>query len=484
MIAKRISVTGRRSSPRFLTIVSTRSKSFVELRQSLKRPLAMQRLTAMLMARCGTSPAMQGRRLLLVAASAMLLAGCATPLAGGPPLISMAAPSSPPRVVVALVDTGIQPFHEAFRLPPHWDTQWIQSLPNVTVVSAGFREKALSPADWQFEKGQLYWFEGTRVLAASLNREVDEAFSGPNRPIWDEAGHGTITASIVAQASPNAFIVMAEASSVRDSLEWVRDQPWIDVVSMSIGAPPLPFSVTNAATPGGYPPPGVLHEMVLQGKMVFQAAGNEPILTVPTEEGLPWVVAVGSADAVQRGTSPFSRVPPDFVANETHDHVADRDDLTGYRSAAGTSVAAPLAASVASEVVYALRAEVGQTGGITDGALVTGGGRRVTESDLRDALNASAMLWGSADYRLDLARASAGDVAMPLLPEADGVPVGPWVQMGWGWLGEPVVGTTLDFLRGTSSPSAKPEAAAYMEAAYGLREAYWDLPVHGPSSRR
>lgn len=417
----------------------------------------------------------------------LIVAGCVSPTN-----LSSATTEPAPipypgaRVVVALLDTGIQPYHEVFKLPPAADTSWIPELPNLEVVPARFSQNALDPEKWNFKKGQLYWFEGTRVLAISLTRGVDEIFTGPERPIWEDTSHGTMTASVVAQASPHAFIVMAEASSFNGSLEWVRDQPWIDVVSISAGEPPLPWSWTNVLTPAygavPYSPPAVFRQMNREGKIVFLAAGNEPIPTLHSEKGLPWVITVGGADATSHGHNPLSRFPPDIVANYTHDHVANRSNLAGYRVASGTSFSAPLAAGLAAEAIYLLREDAGWATGIRDGVLLDLHGRPVTQSDVRAALNASALHWNTTDYEArppggPLPR--LGNVTLPMIPRVEGTPVGPWIQMGWGWVGESLLPSLVAILNGETEPPPKPGAEEYMARAYALREAYWSLPVHG-----
>lgn len=416
------------------------------------------------------------------------LSGCVAPgtqsLAPG-----SGGPVESPRVVVAAVmDTGIQPYHEVFRLGDPGEAAWIRALPNVTVLGDSFREWALrDAAAWDtLELGALYWFEGTRVLAASFWTPRDDPVSevvGPvvdnatgqsnNHPILDESLHGTAVASVIAQASPHAFVLMLEENGgAGDMFEWLDGQDWIDIVTSS------------RSTVAGLPIPEEFDPVVQgyarawdRGIPVFSGSGNEPSPLLTGDNGPPWVVRVGGVDPGSRGASVMSGGFPDLVANYTHDHMADARNLSGYLSGYGTSFASPRVAAVAAEAVYQLRLRFGHAGGIRNGALVDAGGVTVTNADLRAALNATAVYWDSEDFvpqSPDELGERPATVALPVLPDGSPAPIGPWVQMGWGHLDEALVPAVVEVLSGATAPAKPPAAVAFMDSMFAAREAYWN----------
>lgn len=425
--------------------------------------------------------------ILLMGFLTMGLSGCVGPGAQQT-LLDEPADIAPPRVVVAThLDTGIQPYHEVFRLEDSREAAWIHELPNVTVLGADFRGRVLEDVDaWdELELGRLYYFEGTRVLAISfwepfaapglreVSQVLDNLTGQPNaHPIYDESLHGTAVASVVAQASPHAFVLMIEENSnALDGLAWVDQQPWIDI-----------YSVSRSALVGGGNPPeknsfaASYHKAWEEGKLVFVAAGNDPSPLFMGEQSAPWVVRVGGMDPASHGATVMSSGLPDMVSNYTHDHLADARTTTEYLEGYGTSLATPRIAATAAEAIYQLRARASHGGGIRDGALVMGEGARVTNVDVRAALNGTARYWGTGEYEPDLAGWSGriATVALPVLPEDPTGTLGPWTQMGWGHVDEARVPDILAALLGEAPAPKPPGAVAFMEAQYALRETWWN----------
>ena len=56
--------------------------------------------------------------------------------------------------------------------------------------------------------------------------------------------------------------------------------------------------------------------------------------------------------------------------------------------------------------------------------------------------------------------------SIPILPT-------PWVQMGWGYVGNDTWKTIVATLQGNPPPPKPPEAVAYMAQQQAAREAYW-----------
>jgi hypothetical protein len=398
----------------------------------------------------------------------LVVAGC----------VQMEGPSTQvadrPRVVIAQVDTGIQPFHESFRLPPDADVSWLASLEGLVVVPSSFSDRAFDPASWDLLPNQLYWFEGTRVLGISPDF-VREVPSIENRRVFDDSGHGTMTASILAQDAPSSWIVAVETISYVGTFEWIRNQSWIDVVSVSALAPPAPWGAQNEVQPETFAPPRVAREIVEQGRPVYWAAGNFPHPTVHTESGPPWVVAVGGVNEGPHGW-PSNSLPPDLVGDYVRDHMADSAGPARYTAASGTSFAAPAIAALAANAITTLRGEAGGGAGTFPGPSSAAAWR--DPAALRRALNLTAGYWGPGDHAPappgGTQSRDVGNLTLPILPRVEGTPVGPWVQMGWGYLNQSHLPLLLEVLRGGEGPPKPPEAIAYMEQVYEARRAYWE----------
>lgn len=408
------------------------------------------------------------------------LGGClqATPL--GTPAHEVGKAAAP-AVVLALLDRGINPWHDAFALPVG-----MSSPPPVPAeaVPQTFRDRLAAEGlnAWNsLEKEKVYWFEGTRVLAVSLTQDIppEALILFPNDPhvIYDDANHGTATASVAAEAAPNAWILMVETNQLSDpAYRWAAEQPWIDVISTSLGSlGHLP------KTPQRDPYATALLEAVTQGKIVVSAGGNyaDPNL-LDGESSPPWVISIGGAEGDRHGITPFTSQPVDIVANFSWPGLAANDSDTDRYFGKGTSFSAPHVAAVLAQTVFELRWQTGHAGGITDGALVNASGLRLTNADFRSALNMSARYWNTTDYELKANVSQfptfvAYEVTNPALPAVPGTPAGPWLQMGWGYVDESTTDVLKDLLAGRATPPDKTDAAAYMEALYEARAAVWDL---------
>lgn len=391
--------------------------------------------------------------------------------AGGAPAPVLPTQSpEKPYVVVAVLDTGINAHHEAFRrtnLVAHPST-YIQGYP---ATSQGL--DLSQSVDWtQLKRRTLYWFPGTSIVGAYSVGDSDNL-----RVLYDDEGHGTGTASNVVVANPHAKIVMVETdgATLHDAVKWAAERPWIDVISISWGA-------LVANLPTGGPLANYTRTAVDAGKIVVVSSGNDPTIGhTDSTNGPAWVWSVGGADKTTRGETLVSSKLPDYVSNFTP-IVAHEENPSDYTWNLGTSFAAPTVAGVASRVVLNLRQEVGQDVGIVDGALVDAGGLRVTNRDLRQALNRTADYWTAADHRPDAYEPNP--VQHPnyvnrwlflVLGATAPISPTPWTQMGWGYVGPETVGPATRFLLGEAPPpdllrdAQKLTAKPFMEANYDLR---------------
>ena len=388
-------------------------------------------------------------------------------------------------VVVGAVDTGINPYHDQFQAPgitlPKRFVDVHTGKPPIALRLAQegtFDERWTSDERmWMsLEKGALYWFEGTRILAMSLNEP------SPDGRINDGGSHGTEVASTLRTVSPEAWVVMIQAPNfparndttfaafdkAAEGIQWLAEQPWIDILSLSLGIPgnpPAPvWDALEAAT----------RAAVQAGKVVVFPAGNEPSASIfQGTAGPPWVISAGGAEPSVQGEHATASKLVDVVADFTR--VAAGREPDEYNHAHGTSFSAPEVAGNIAQALLGLRKASNETSAEPPGVLCVCNDTHLVVHDFREALNASAVYWNTTDWD-PLNYTSTSTLDFLFNPTAPILPT-PWVQMGWGYVGNDTWRTMVDFLQG-HPPPAKPDAAKqYMAAYQAAREAYW--AAHG-----
>jgi len=358
---------------------------------------------------------------------------------------------------------------------------FIPGLPEYETIQLSFElpyEDAFAKDNLaSLKQDKLYWFKDTRILAYSTGEFLGGAQKYSN---IDEHGHGTALASLVMRANPEAVILMVEAGRSHLAIQWAVQQTWTDVLSISIGS----FNLPSEFVGGDAGRVESLKDAATMGKMVVAAVGNEIIPPhLGTYAGPPWAIGVGGVVRETQGESLFSGKTPDFVS-EFGARLASKETTEDkWWDGSGTSFSAPLLAGVVSRAIYEIRAEWGHLGGITDGALaLSGDGRKITNADVRLALNRTATYWLPSDYSLppDPAACPTCTVArtsVPIAPEIPGTPVGPWLQMGWGFVNESTGPQLVRVLLGKETLPQKPDGAMlFMHELYEARKAYWNGP--------
>lgn len=305
-----------------------------------------------------------------------------------------------PQTVVALIDTGMNPYHQEFRRPALVDnpSTYISGLPASQLVEVDlcFYDPAtktvaqsrcpasadaaagndaakwapfdVSPAGARAAgAGEIAWFPGTNVMLVSFGHVGDQNYPGMDgaRGAGDE--HGTWTTSNVGGLTtgtcPECIVVLIEGDTVaaiEDAYWWASNQPWIDVISSSVsigligvGANPADFfDATSAATKNA----------VANGKLVFESSGNgianagvAPTSTYLGANANPWTIAVGCS-AEHTGQQCFYSDYPNPITASGIDRIgASVDTYIGTAGVGGTSFSAPSSAGVAARTIYALR---------------------------------------------------------------------------------------------------------------------------------
>jgi len=312
------------------------------------------------------------------------LFGRRTPLATVAP-----ATQSGEHVVMAVVDTGINPYHEFFRAPALQDhpSSWLPGFPSEAEpleltfghpttdaaraadasMWASVRSSAYDEETDAFTT-HLYTFPGTRVVGAvSFGEYVDttDVEAPPTTAILDDHSHGSASSGLAAGANMpaadgNVLIVMVEIGkgTFEEGVLWAAQQPWIDAISVSLG------TVGNVGTGPAMDaydrfvwgetrmsPLVATGAAALSGRPVFVASGNgisgQGLLTPDrcstyTSEwtGPLWVTRIGAADGGTSNPKPWYCTPVDVIAKTGVGSVGHTTS-TGISIATGTSASAP-----------------------------------------------------------------------------------------------------------------------------------------------
>jgi hypothetical protein len=387
------------------------------------------------------------------------------------------------RVVVAVVDSATNPYHEFFDVggdstvtPDVLAEFGIDDRQTISLTRTGdfSADYAADRAQWDaVEIGKPYWFEGTNVIGISF----DPSTSRPILPDDERDTHGVGTTAAVLAANPEAVTVLVEGVNA-DSESWAFTHPAVDIVSTSYGFPgslPVPFHLENS------------HSGVVElGKLHAGAADNSPALSPPDGTSGPWwsIGVAGYAEGTSEGRELLSGNLVDVVGDFTQDLPYCAECTSGTRSVSGTSFATPRVAGTLSAVLLEARRGAGHLGGIDPGGdapRLVGGSLPTTNWELRRAMEEGAYYPGLAGY--DPESAVFDDLtAAPVLDPA------PWLQTGWGAVTpDPehgVVAETLAHLGVGGEPTRfkSAEACAFNNAGISARHAYWDSVAVGSES--
>jgi hypothetical protein len=334
-----------------------------------------------------------------------------------------------PLVVIAHIDTGINPYNRAFRdasaralqhpctylrgypcsapaLPLHLDAPDMATALQLDAAVWGD-----SDHEGSIVPGQLYWIPGTRIVGAMrftplfgggtncplvgippANILNDPTADCPDHPILDDHGHGTMTASRMA-GSPHSLCPTCRIVSIEgltpDAVKWVADQGWIDVQTNS-WVDLVPPVVNQALQPvwdlspelrdaiNGGNSTSVRVKDAAARMPVFFASGNgaaylagfAPTPTYLLSTGVPGVILVGGDDNGK--VTAWAGAPPHVVADAYGGWAALRSSFAQAPDpiACCTSAASPYAAGGGAAIVREARRVLHSEGtGVHDGVL-------------------------------------------------------------------------------------------------------------------
>lgn len=341
-----------------------------------------------------------------------------------PPVVS--PPSTPPSlpppsaargvddvVVVAVIDSGINPYHWdylAAKMPQALNSDGSDDLPlfedpaswlpghpgaeafksyqalnlSIDPTDPAADTAALAAkdaAEWGkivYSEGtsndqvSMYWMPGTKIIGhvafspASLGDPTTSYLLGPlTGPVntFAVSSHGIGTSSVAAGnihgSCPNCLIVYVHGTSEQAN-EWVAKQDWIDAQTNSWG---LSLVYRDRAYAGS--DTELQREAVERGQSIFFSAGNgqENAFLVPnttlqsSQEGPDWLITVGAVDSVD-SSSPSGHGKPADIASvgDSYPSATGGDGTaTAEGSFGGTSNATPVTAGLYAEALYRLR---------------------------------------------------------------------------------------------------------------------------------
>ena len=454
---------------------------------------------------------------------ALFAGGLLAPVSG-----AAAARPARPEAVVALIDTGINPYSPAFRdkskLAQRHPSTYLRGYPKDAAalkltLDVPYEEAvAKDEAVWKSVRGnQLYWIPGTRIAGAisfgdggtSCPSPVQvppvAAFvqeDCPENNILDDHGHGTMTASRAAGApsslAPGARIVAIEGLGAK-SVEWAADQGWIDVQSNSwinLVPPPAPSSTTEAFSDAA----ARMLTLAASGNGTAYIAGAAPTPTYLLSTAPPGVILVGAHDNGKMTL--WSGSPPHVVADGYAGETAIARSIEAMRPdpiACCTSAASPYAAGGAIALIIEARRLLRSDGTGTQGGIVACGRPGAvpkgpladgvfTLAELRDVFLHTAETLPS-EGRDDGAVHWAGDprppdhiengpganpfcvgcTTMPLAWKALPESADASALVGYGGINEHSVAAGYAVLRGEEEVPARPSADAQYERDQQLR---------------
>ena len=412
-----------------------------------------------------------------------------------------------PHVVVALIDNAIDIYHPIFRrenliYPP---STYIEGFPdtatavNITFDDVGGYWSSIEKDSRIWERlttKTLYWFPHTNIIGITFRD-----FRGSNEsPLLPGPWHGTATSSIIAMKCPNATIVFIQAnsSSLVEAFSWAVNQSWIDII--------LPEFATRNNTPRTEwnEIPNISKNAVEKGKIIITPAGNSArkISFFSNICGMPWVISVGGVESYSHGASIFVSRNADYVSNYTEmaAHVPKPPNEWNlfnetYRNCSGTSASSVVVVATFASIVFKLREKFNYTHGIINGSLIDIPEKsiKVTNADVRDAVNHTALYWKTSDWSpghwpywkdpmwKNLFSHPISWLFFPIFLEMRFYTITrpinsfvPWLQMGWGFVDNSIVNTTVKILIGEQEIPKKPNGAVqYMNFLIHLRTKIW-----------
>jgi hypothetical protein len=431
-------------------------------------------------------------------------------------------------VVIALIDTGVNPYHVAYRRPEYaiHPSLYIEGFPS-TAPALGLTFNAADytaartgddAAVWSQVAGRtLYWIPGTNVIGAySIRDEVDAPPAGITpRPIIDDFGHGTGVSSVSGGAgfsfqtrapygsNPNALLVIIEGLG-HEAMEWALNQPWIDFVSGSYGDPlAIPYNdivdgfLENvplaqqevASYEYRFTAPFVLRD----GRTACFSAGNgisrtgiayDRYSSIRPTSGPSWVVTVGAISPRNEQDYGWHSVPVDISSYGNYWPAAAPYSLDGEQVFSGTSNATPVTCGVFSAALLAVRNALGDAiEGVHANETATGSQNvpALGPANVAGGLAGDGVLTRIELQNAVFKTARPGQVdPQTLLFDPLVVPDSPayYTMQGYGLANVASAGRAIDVLLGNAAMPQRPDVDAWVAGIDVIRDSVWPPPTY------
>lgn len=435
-----------------------------------------------------------------------------------------------PSVVVAVVDTGINPYHDEFSqgtfpgtadLTAHPST-YVDEYPagvgalDLTLDAATYEDAvAADQATWEgVAPGTLHWIPGTKIIGAYCGGDpANSAISSVPHCILDDDevdededplasdGHGTLSAGVAVGNTTGScarcLLVVVEGSG---GLNWALSQPWIDIVTNSwgtrgnIGVPGLGVAhVDPLGAFGGGRTAKNTRAAVTRGQTVLFAAGNgfenafitpEPTLESETA-GPDWVVTVGAIFKFEDEENPNCDCPEDegsIIGSGKPVDVSSyglgpipgpqNETISGLEDHSGTSAASPIVAGVMADVLLHARVLLGDSvGGSRDGIVADGSGSGFLADGGLTRAELEAVVKNTAEHTSSVWLSFPLTVPTTLVPEE--AAWSQWAIEGWGVVASRTGESAKEALDGTPTLAPRPMDELFAAHDRQLRQALW-----------
>lgn len=361
-----------------------------------------------------------------------LAAGVLAPLGLGSADAAAARPGDD-AVVVAVIDSGISPYHWDFlasKMPQALDRDrsndlpltkdpatWLKGFPKKGFASrTGLKlhleeeDESVRIADlhkkdakaWASIKDSApgainyYWFPGTKVIGALSFGYREQAASAIDQnpaegytysPVYGTGhGQGTSSVSVGNQhgTCPECLIVhitAGDTTATEQALAWVESQPWIDLVGNSYGLQTAPRGEVRDGLYGG--PTEPQRKASERGQTIFFSAGNgiENAFVVPfstltsSVKGPDWVITVGATVPNTSGATESGSGKPVDVSGigESYPSAYNSTTVTNGSRFSGTSNAAPTVAGTYARGLFLARKAMAGPSRVQAGGVISTG---------------------------------------------------------------------------------------------------------------
>lgn len=414
-----------------------------------------------------------------------------------------------PRVTLAIIDTGLQPYHHEFRQVRAGENGFAHPATYVPGYPSAAESLPITlelddyPADvspaqahldhdaelWDNSQPEtLYWLPGTKTIGFIS--------FGSNLP---GGGHGTMTSSrstgntisipgdevllVNIRVPLNIPLDATPGTPEEQAVRWAADQDWIDIQSNSWGMPFMCAGPAAASLTGWMDAFRYARDKQFVFSATHNGHGNTGTVGYPSQcqdtAGPAGVIAVSATD--NQGYASWSNWFPAIAADGcANPAVAEASLNETANTGGGTSSATPYSAGGMAKIILEARSIFRDAGvGIHDGIVATlqPGGQLPSTGPLRDGVftvdEAKAVLFHTARSPPQ-DDPSDGDACLNQIPARENDPAIAWFPfIGYGEINEATIADALSVLRGDLDEPVRADEDALYEQDQANRRALY-----------